>query len=232
VTELQTKMLLFIGMGMLALLPAAQADISNQRTVLTFSGPVEMPGQILPAGTYIFKLANSLSNRNVVQVFSEDEKRVVGTFLAIPHYRLRRSDKTIITFDERAAGSPQAVRAWFYPGNPRGHEFVYPKTEALALAKANNTPVPAMPEELVAEATKPVVTSQFMAMIMTVPLKVEEPDGEEVELAQADAPSAPAAAELPKELPATASPLPLIGLVGLLLVGIGIEMRIAASRAK
>jgi hypothetical protein len=232
-SKLQTKIMLFLGVGALALLPAARADESNQKTVLTFSNPVELPGQILPAGTYVFKVANSQSNRHIVQVFNKDENHVFGTFLAIPSHRRVPSEKTIIRFEERAAGSPQAIKAWFYPHRTYGHEFVYPKTEALALAKANNTPVPAMPAELPPDTTKPaatVRTTQFMALLM-VPLRIEKPTGEEVQLAQAAAPSAPPA-ELPQELPATASSMPLLGLMGLLSIGTAAALRLAAAKAK
>jgi hypothetical protein len=228
-SKLQTKILLFIGLGAMALAPAARADAWNQKTVVTFSEAVEVPGQILPAGTYVFKLVNSSTSRHIVQVFSKDEKRVFGTFLAIPNYRQRVADKTIIRFEERAPGSPQAIKAWFYPHRTYGHEFVYPKAEAVALAKANNTPVPAMPTELAPNTTKPVVTMkapEIVAMLV-VPLRVEEPTGEEVELAQASAPSAPAA-QLPQELPATASSLPLVGLLGLLSLGTAFAIRFVA----
>ncbi len=227
------KFMLFLGLGMLALLPAAKADEWNQRTVLTFSGPVEIPGQILPEGTYVFKVVNSHSNRHIVQVFNKEENRVFGTVLAIPSYRLRPSDKTIIRFEERAAGEPQAIKAWFFPHKTYGHEFVYPKAEALALAKANNTPVPAMPTELASNTTKPAVTMQspeIMALLV-VPLREEKPTGEEVELAQAVEPAAPPA-ELPKELPETASSLPLVALIGLLSLGTAAALRFAAARAK
>ncbi len=231
-TKLQMKAILFIGLGALALLPGARASERDQKTVLTFSGPVEIPGQVLPAGTYVFKLLDSGSNRHIVQVFSKDEKRVFSTFFAIPDYRQRPSDKTIIRFEERAAGMPQAIKGWFYPGRIDGHEFVYPKREAIALAQANNTPVPAMPEELAPNTMQPIITMHehtFVAMLIA-PLKAEEPNGEEVELAQAFAPSKPA--ELPEQLPATATLLPLIGLIGLLSLGTAAGMRLAATRAK
>jgi hypothetical protein len=101
-----------------SLVQSATADDWDQRTIFTFSGPVEIPGQALSAGTYVFKLADSTSNRNIVQVFSKDEKHLYGTFLAIPDARLQPAGKPIITFDETPAGSPDAVRAWFYPGPP------------------------------------------------------------------------------------------------------------------
>src|SRR6266853_333757 len=152
-------LILLVSLGFLGgMVPRATADESDQKTIFTFGGPVEIPGQVLPAGTYVFKLADSQSDRDIVQVFSKDEGHLYGTFLAIPDQRLRPAGKPIITFDEGVAGSPEAVRAWFYPGDDYGHEFVYPKTDALALAKANNTPVASMPAELAANTKKPAAT--------------------------------------------------------------------------
>src|ERR1700691_673416 len=102
--KLTTKIILCMAPLAIALSPAAMADEFNQKTVFTFGQPVEIPGQILPAGTYVFKLADSTGNRHVVQVFTQAENHVYGTFLAIPDYRLRPSEKPIITFHERPAG--------------------------------------------------------------------------------------------------------------------------------
>ena len=147
--RMKTRVMLFVGLGLLGgMVQRVAADDFDQKTVFTFSGPVEIPGQVLSAGTYVFKLADSSSDRNIVQVFNRDETHLYGTFLAIPDYRIKPAGKTIITFEERAAGSPEAVEAWFYPGENYGHDFVYPKPKATALAKANNTPVPSMPAEL------------------------------------------------------------------------------------
>src|SRR5438874_9703748 len=133
----------------------ATADESDQKTTFSFSRPVEIPGQVLQAGTYVFKLADSGADRDIVQVFSKDETHLYGIFLAIPDERLQPAGKPIITFEEAPAVSPKAVKAWFYPGDKYGHEFVYPKTRAARLAKANNTPVLSMPAELAANTTKP-----------------------------------------------------------------------------
>src|SRR5271154_6037253 len=121
----KARMMLLVALGALAVLPIAKADEWNQKTVFTFNVPVEIPGQVLPAGTYVFKLLNSPSDRHIVQVFSKDETRLLDTFLAIPDYRLKPSDKPIIKFEERPAGSPEAVKAWFFPGKNYGHAFVY-----------------------------------------------------------------------------------------------------------
>src|SRR6202522_2934393 len=114
--------------------PNVKADDWNQKTVVTFSGPVETPGvhmkgwAVLPAGTYVFKILNSQSDRHIVQIFNQDETQVLTTILAIPNYRLHATNKTVITFRERPAGQPEAVRAWFYPGREWGEEFVYAKS--------------------------------------------------------------------------------------------------------
>jgi hypothetical protein len=228
-----TKAILFAGLAFLGgMAPRAVADEWDQKTIFTFRDPVEIPGQVLSAGTYVFKLADSRSDRNIVQVFSEDEKHLYGTFLAISDERLRPAGKPIITFDETPAGSPEAVRAWFYPGESYGHQFVYPKPKAVALAKANNTPVPSMPAEFAANTTTPAVSvkaPQVVAMSQA-PLKAQQPNEVEVEIAEVFL--APALAEAPATLPATGSASPLIGLVGLLSLGAALGLRFAAAKAK
>src|SRR6476469_1709755 len=121
-----------------ALAPAARADEWNKKTILTFSGAVQVPGATLPAGTYVFKLADIPGNRHVVQVFDKDEKKIYTTILAIPNDRLEATDKPVVLFAERASGSPQAVKVWYYPGERTGDEFVYPKSQAMRIAKASH----------------------------------------------------------------------------------------------
>jgi len=135
-----------LALSLLWFVPAssARADQANDKTVLTFSQPVEIAGRVLPAGTYTFKLADSLSDRHIVQIFNADESQIIATVLAIPDYRLTPTDETIIRFSEVPAGSPEAIRGWFYPGNTVGHAFVYPKTRAMQLAKASKVVVPAL----------------------------------------------------------------------------------------
>lgn len=204
--------------------PAASADDWNRETVITFSGPVEVPGagaQILPAGTYVFKILDSMSDRHIVQIFNKDKTHVFATILAIPNYRLKTTDKTVITFRERPAGQPEAIRAWFYPGRQWGEQFVYAKPRAIELAKETNEPVLATPIEL---ATAPVEA------LRTAPVEAVAPTGEPVELTQVvEPPPAETVAAL-EPLPTTASSLPLIGLIGLLSLGAGFALSIAAKR--
>ena len=230
------KIITFVCLGALGTaLPQAKADEWNQKTVFTFSGPVEIPGQVLSPGTYVFKLMDSQSDRSIVQVFNKNENHLYGTFLTIPDYRLTPRGKSVITFEERAAGSPEAVKAWFYPGENYGHDFVYPKIKAVELAKANNQPVASMPNEMAANTTKPTKTMQephVMAMKKT-PLKAQQPTQEEVEIVEVfTPPPTQQAAGLPSELPTTASPLPLIGLIGLLSLGTAGLLRLTSARWK
>src|SRR5690242_14813356 len=206
----------------LASLPNANADEWNRKTTVTFSGPVEVPGvgaQTLPAGTYVFKIADSMADRHIVQIFNEDETHVFTTILAIPNYRLKPTDKTVITFRERAEGQPEAIRAWFYPGAQWGQEFVYPKEKAVELAKLTNEPVPAVTEL----PTEP-------AALKELPVEAVTPTGEEVPLAQAvEAPPVETASATatepaadPTPMPKTASKIPLLALLGLLSLGAGL----------
>jgi hypothetical protein len=200
----------------LSLTPALQAQIQvwNRKTTMTFSQPFEIPGgQVLPAGKYVFRLLDSPANRNIVQIFSEDESQVYATILAITNYRLQPAEDTIVNFEERSAGSPKAIKAWFYPGDSAGHEFVYPKARALELAKMENEAVPSMPAELTPEitATAKSVQDEPVVALKKAPLMAEEPSGEELPISRAFAPTTESAS-----LPKTASSLPLVGLIGLL----------------
>jgi hypothetical protein len=233
------KLLKGIGTGLcftllcLVVAPKAKADAWDRKTVITFSGPVEVPGvglHLLPAGTYVFKIFDSPSDRHVVQIFNQDETTLYTTILAIPNYRLKINDKEVITFSERPEGEPPALKAWFYPGHQYGEHFVYEKTRALELAKETNETVLSTPVPL---------ANAKVEDLSTVPVEAVTPQGETVEtakvveappqpapvVAETPAPAPVAVAAAPVEvasLPKTASNLPLIGLLGLLALGGGL----------
>jgi hypothetical protein len=210
-----------------AILPLAQASEWNQRTVITFNQPVEMPGQVLPAGTYVFKLADSPSNRHIVQVFNQNEDHIYGTFLAIPDFRLKPSSKTVITIEERASDAPMAVKEWFYPGRNYGHEFVYPKQEMRASTVNPSKPVvkelAVVQEPTLAPATIDAEPVQPPSQVAT-----PEPKGSEFAIETVEF----QAQELPQELPHTASDLPLIGLLGIASLGLAGLLRLATVRER
>jgi hypothetical protein len=221
-------------------LPGARADDWNRKTVMTFSGPVEIPGVhltgwgVLPAGTYVFKILDSSSDRHIVQIFNKDETMIYATILAIPNYRLKATDKTVVTFRERPAGRPEALRAWFYPGRNWGEEFVYPKAKAVELAKETKLPVLYTEVEIPLEVAQPIKTADepVVVQLKQVTVKAIQPTGEEVELAQVVTPPPAVQAEVAdtRSLPKTASPLPLIALFGLVFLGGALTLRFAERR--
>jgi len=106
--------------------PRSKADEWSKSTRITFSEPVEVPGRVLPAGTYWFTLMDSAADRNVVQIWSASHSQLLTSIIAIPDYRLQPTGKTVVKFEERSANAPEALEAWFYPGDNFGQEFVYP----------------------------------------------------------------------------------------------------------
>lgn len=123
------------------LAPGARADEWNKRTFLTFSGPVQVPGVTLPAGTYTFEIANPDTTRHVIRVSSQDGTKTYGMFMTIPNDRMEPPDDNVVMFAERPAGIPQAIQVWYYPGDRVGEEFVYPKDQAARIAKATHKSV-------------------------------------------------------------------------------------------
>lgn len=133
------------GLGLLAVaFVPARADEWNKKTILTVNEPVALPNTTLQPGKYVMKLMDSPSNRHIVQVFDENEQKLITTILAIPNEKLRPADNTSFSYWETAAGQPRALRSWFYPGDTFGQEFAYPKETAMKIAKATNENVPAI----------------------------------------------------------------------------------------
>jgi hypothetical protein len=197
------------------LLSSARADTWNKKTVVTFSQAVEVPGRVLPAGTYTFQLLDSLSDRNIVQIFNADGSQIIVTILAINNYRLQPTGETVMKFSERPGDSPEALRAWFYPGDAFGQEFVYPKVRAIQLAQTTKVIVPAVTTETIDDN-----------VIKTVPIVAVTPDQKEVEVAQVIQTAPPAAVKQTEELPHTAGSMPLIALLGGLSISLAIGLKL------
>jgi len=204
---------LLVGM----LFNSAQADQWNKKTTLTFSQPIEIPGKVLPAGTYTFKLFDSASYRHIVEIWNEDGTELITKVLAIPNYRLAPTGETVIKFGERPGDSPETLRAWFYPGDNFGQEFVYPKARAIQLAEASKEIVPA---ETVVPTESTLTTVPLIAI---TPEKIEEPITEAIQ-------TAPAPVTAAKELPTTGSSIPLIGLLGAISLGAAFGLKLLAKQ--
>lgn len=243
------KKALWIGLALLlgfVSVAAARADEWNKKTVLTFSQPVEIPGHVLPAGTYTFQLAGSTVDRHIVQVFSADGSKLLATVMTIADHRLKATDQTVITFGEVPRGAPEVIRAWFYPGNTIGQEFVYLKPRAMELAKVTKMVVPAV----VADAADDVEALE------TAPIVAMTPDEEEMPVTTAiqTAPTGTAAnaaagltsrlttvstsgisdrsqdARGDRQLPQTASFLTMTVLLGLGFIGLGCGLMLFRKR--
>jgi len=114
---------------------AARADEADQSIKITFSHSIEIPGQILPAGTYLFKLADP-NDLDVVRIFDPQGTRLYATLQTITAERAKPTGDAVVVLADQPAGRPETLLKWFYPGNTSGHELVYPKQEEQQLAQA------------------------------------------------------------------------------------------------
>jgi hypothetical protein len=241
---------------------SAQETNVSERTFLTFSSAVEMPGLTLQPGTYVFKLADTPS-RNVVQVWDNDEKNMLGHWLFVQAERPEVTGDTVIMFRETRAGATPAVQYWYFPGEKIGKEFIYPKDQAeriaartgldvrtetgvvegggvaaiqpevSAEASLENAPAAAQPSAaagslagnrgIAADADADLPAESDVSAGAAVAVAEPEPAPEsQVAAVEADTRAVGTSGQAegqigrPDELPRTASPLALTGLLGLL----------------
>jgi hypothetical protein len=217
---------------------AVSSDQWLKTTIIDFSSPIRVPGKTLPAGKYTFKLVQSPAMQLQVQIFNETQSRILATVNTNPIFRMTPPDNTTIIFYEAPVGQPEPIKAWLYPGDQYGREFIYGKSEALLIAKAaretNSTAVaqiitPAAPvqaevtEEKVIESPLVAVESPAAAPIVAEPAPRPEPEPTAAIVAE-PAPETPAPE--PLTMPSTGSELPLVGLIGLLSLTAAAAIRI------
>jgi hypothetical protein len=206
----------------------AQSNEYKKKSIVTFSQPVEIPGMVLPAGTYTIELVDSDSYRHIVRFFNADQTRVVATVLAIPNLRLKTTDKPVMTFAEQPVNSPEALKAWFYSGDSFGQEFVYPKKRALELAGVVKEPVLAIPA-----ATTEIAELKAAPVIAITPEQKEVPVAEVVQIPTTPVLVAenrtPAPVTQNLQLPKTASMLPLIVLLSAGALGVAFILKLIAT---
>jgi hypothetical protein len=211
----------------LAIFPShAGAQRFDKGTTITINKAFEIPGTTLPPGEYVIRLLEVAGNRNVVQILSSDEKKSHAIVLAIPDYRLEAPEKTAISFYEVNPGAPLPLHAWFYPGSNFGVEFVYPKRKAIEIARESGEHVIAITVEPLEEPSP--------AELESAPIVAIEPGGAEVEVATIHpaSPEPTLLAEAPEvvrekpSLPKTATPFPLISVIGLLAAGAAAVLRV------
>jgi hypothetical protein len=213
----------------------AQGNLNeeSEKTYLTFSQPVEIPGATLAAGTYKFEVVTSWAgNKDIIRVSDKAGTHVYATIITVPNYRPVASDKTVVMYRERVTNASVAVRDWYYPGHRYGHEFVYPRSEAAKLAAVNRENVPSVPDE----TAKQVENSTTAPSEGDTHVTYSTPDQRNVEASTENQPSSEVAADNSqaqqnlvaenRPLPKTASLIPLIAFLGIVFLGIGLGMGI------
>ena len=110
----------------------AHADEVSETTTITFSAPVQIPGQVLPAGSYIFEQADPNGDQNLVRIFNADRTTLCATLETVSAYRKEPGDLAIV-LAQPESGKPALVK-WFYPGRSNGHEFLYSKQQEQQIA--------------------------------------------------------------------------------------------------
>jgi hypothetical protein len=228
-----------VGLAGLTAVPQVHASNWNKRTLLTVNETIQVPGAVLEPGKYVMKLHDSLANRNIVQIFNEEENKVLATILAIPHYRIEPSSKTELHFWEREEDQPPALRTWFFPGDLHGQEFIYPKGFAIQIAKQTHTNVPTIAAEPAATALEraPVETVDEAGVVHSLDLVTFAAEILPAELGvPVELPALAMAQYKPttdlETLPATASIAPLIALIGIAGLGAGVGLRLVARRIR
>ena len=113
-------------LAFLIALPGVRADEWNQATLFTFNQPVQIPGHVLPAGTYLFEIVGNF-NREIVRISNADRTKVIAVLQTRPTLQRGQLGKAAIVLAERGNSQPEAIVSWFYPGRVEGHEFLYSK---------------------------------------------------------------------------------------------------------
>jgi hypothetical protein len=249
--SLNKKAALITGCFVLALVFLApsvtQGDEWNLATKFKINRQTEVPGMVLQADTtYVIRRFDSPSTRNVVQIFNEDQTKMLTMFMAISAERLEPTDETLFTFIETAPQYPLPIKEWFYPGRLHGLEFVYSKaqreqiaghmvnavTQTASITKTEETTAalekPSVEEVAPAE---PQIDQEPVAEQVEVDRPVEIAQNTEPEVQQEDLPKATAVTEEDRELPRTAGELPMIALIGALCLGAGLGFRVLSSKS-
>ena len=218
-----------VGLGIAMFASAAQAQTEDKKTYFTFSGPVAVPGATLPAGKYLFRIADSTTTRRVIQVMSSDQKKSYALLNTIPDTRREPAKDATVSFYETPKGTAAAVKSWWYPGESTGYQFIFPRRQAIQIAKDTGKPVLTTKTEA---ATSPVThidangnDADAVASDDSTSTVFNRNTGSIASTEGVDRTPPQAAEPQPvpttstvarNELPRTASNLPLVGLIGMI----------------
>ena len=226
-----------LGLLMVVYQPAS-ADQWDKKTILTLNEPMQVAKTTLQPGKYVMKLMDSPSNRHIVQIFNEDQSKLITTVLALPNYRLSPKGETELKFEESAVGTPRPLKEWFYPGDNFGQEFISPVqavqvTQTAAITTTAPEPVVAevKEEEVVVAQATPAPEPEPAPAVIAEAQPAPEPEPAPVQAEPAAPAPEPVQEEAPRQLPETGSPVPLIGLLGFASMGLSFGVRALAKRS-
>ena len=187
----------------------SQAQTWDKKTRITVNKPWSLPGNtVLQPGTYVMRLYDSPSNRQIVEVWNAEETNLEARVIGIPAYRLAPSNDTVLNFYERRTEGPAALQSWYHPGDLSGVEFPVPKSAGQELAQIE-VKAPAVTPP----APQPPATAEAQPPAPPAPEAAPEapPQPEQPQIAENNP------APLPQQqLPRTAGDAPIVALIGLL----------------
>jgi hypothetical protein len=213
--------LCLVGVGMTA--TTSHAEDSWKKATLTLNALTQLPGTTVAAGSYVFKQSGEQAGWNIVQVYNQDESSLVTTLLAYPNPNLSSSGQSILMYPQSTDGRTQVMEAFFFDNDPVAQQLAYPKKTADEIGSANHVRVPTTGTSDAYPSSLPSASSSWSA-----PLNQDA--AQTPAQTSSEPPPASSSAAKSDPLPQTASPLPLIGLIGLLaLVGIVVLRRISRA---
>lgn len=133
---------------------AAHADDVNKETKITFSEPVQIPGIVLAAGTYTFKLVDPDADSSFVEVSNANDTKVYAMMETGSAERAKPTGRTEVTLASTGTSNPPVLTQWFYPGQTTGFQFLYPSGEESKLNQAKDRTLIARPMSAATNASE------------------------------------------------------------------------------
>ena len=122
-SRLLRTLVLTAAVGVSAAVFAATSHASDANTLM-FSRDVALPGVVLPAGSYVFEIANPTSSSDVVRVRRNGHVQYQGITLRVQRPARMPADQPV-TLGEARPETASPILAWFPIGSGSGHQFVY-----------------------------------------------------------------------------------------------------------
>ena len=219
--------------------PLTRADESDTATSFTIDRPFEVPGMVLQPNTpYVIALIDSPGARNIVQIYNEDQSKMLTTFLAISSDRPEPADRPVFTFIKTEPEFPLPIKEWFYPGYQHSLQFVYPRQQAMKIAGYAGESILSANSENVNDLNviqvETIIPGEPQAQMAqnTAGQRIEnEPEQSEERQEQEQPSDYSNTTDADRELPATAGELTLVALIGLLCIGAGLAMRVLSTKS-